>query len=52
MSVRITIRVDSIYKCLSVNNWIVNHLGINPRNGGIPLREKKLIIKNNFKLKL
>lgn len=28
--------------------WIVNHLGRNPKNGGIPLSERKFRIKNIF----
>lgn len=30
------------------NTWIVNHFGINPKNGGIPLNDKKFRIKNIF----
>lgn len=28
--------------------WIVNHFGINPKNGGIPLNDRKFKIKNIF----
>lgn len=28
--------------------WIVNHFGINPRKGGIPLNDKKFRMKNIF----
>lgn len=35
-------------KFLEIKIWIVNHLGKNPINGGIPANERKLIRKNNL----
>ena len=37
-------RIMFLYK----RAWIVSHFGMNPRKGGIPLRDKKFMIKNNF----
>jgi len=46
----ITVGKNTIF--LNRRAWIVNHFGINPRNGGIPLSDKKFIIKNNFGIML
>lgn len=42
----ITVGIKIILFCS--NAWIVNHFGMNPRKGGIPLNDKKFRIKNIF----
>lgn len=37
---------------LSVMFWIIIHLGRNPRKGGNPPKDKKLIINENFRVEL
>ena len=34
-----------IYLLLLIIDWIVNHFGKNPMKGGIPAKDRKLIIK-------
>lgn len=38
------------YWFLFINNSIIIHLGRNPKNGGNPPKDKKLNIKNIFKI--
>lgn len=35
---------------LKINDWITNHLGIKPKNGGNPPNESKFINRENFKI--
>jgi len=36
------------FNLIKVNDWIINHLGINPKKGGIPPKDKIEVIKKNF----
>lgn len=35
---------------INIKDWITIHLGKNPKNGGIPPSDNKLIEKINFKI--
>lgn len=46
--VRVIIVVGSMIIPVVNSAWIVNHFGMNPRKGGIPLSDRKLRIKKNL----
>lgn len=52
IKVKIIITVGIKIILFSRRAWIVNHLGMNPKKGGIPLRDKKFNIKNIFVIML
>lgn len=40
------------FNLIDLNDWMINHLGKNPKNGGSPPSDNKDLINKNFKVGL